>query len=337
MSIGNPQFTAKQFQYVLGNPKEIPVYSGPSSVKPGKRGRDIEYVFQSEEKRTYLDWPKEYIRKYSPLKSPRDNHILTDNEIELLLNSMKYGWNAENFESTQEMLDFLKFREAVPEKVYGIYEQDITVCRFFTGKHGEKNENMLADIRRLNEEQQMGNVRVPNTDIEIINYSPCPKCDTIHTFSDVFNYYQHPVLDKKFKNLNEQRLLDTRVKCKECGSYFLPALIVSDGAPKNEYQMVCRSQTIGEIIVFMQTEFKLKVLTMKRENIMKHPEDEKKAAWRNDIDSSKLKLRPALYANLLQYTPAPLMLDFISRKNLEVEEPLYGAWLKKENVNYYEM
>lgn len=334
MSIGVPKVT-KQFQYLLVNPNEIPVYSGPSSVKPGHRGRNVSADWIDDDKKAWLNWPKEYLRKFSPLKSPRDGHILTDSEIELLLSSLREGWNTDRFENTEEVFEFLKYRETVPEKVYGIFEQDITVCRFFTGTHGDKQENILADIRRLNEEQNMGNVKIPNTDIEIINYSPCPKCNTIHTFSDVFSYYMNPAPDPKFKSRNDQRALDTRVKCKDCGSYFLPALIITDGAPKNEFQMICRSQTLLETTVFMQREFKLKVLTMRKENIISHPNDPTKAGWRNDVDAAKLKLRPALLTNMLQYTPAPLMLDFISRKNLELNEPVYGSWLNKNNVKYY--
>jgi hypothetical protein len=339
MSIGNPQQYTKSREKLrlLVDPREIPVYTGPSSVRPGSKGRDIDYEFQNEEKHAWLQWPKEYLRKYSPLKSPRDNHILTDDEIDRLLNSLREGWNASNFENVEEMVEFLKFREAVPEKVYGLYEQDITICRFFNNKKGDKNENMLADIRRLNEDQKMGNVKIPNTDIEIINYSPCPKCDTPHSFSDVFNYYMHPIPDPQFKDEKEQRALDTRVKCKDCGSYFLPALIITDGNPKNEFQMICRSQTLLEITMFMREEFNIKVLTMKEENIISHPILPNKAAWRNDIDGAKLKIRPALYANLLQYTPAPLMLDFISRRNLTIPEPVYGAWCKKESIRYYSM
>jgi hypothetical protein len=218
-----------------------------------------------------------------------------------------------------------------------MFEQDITVCRFFSGKMGEKQENILQDIRQLNEQQQMGNIKIPNTSIEIINYSPCPKCETIHSFSDIFHYYQNPAPDPKFASLKQQRSLDTRVKCKDCGNYFLPAIVITDGAPKNEYQMICRNQTLLEVTVFMQKEFNLRVLTMRKENVLINPDNPSKAAWRNDIDAAKLKLRPGLFTNMLQYTPAPLMLDFISRKNLEKEEPVYGAWLKRENVQYYDI
>jgi hypothetical protein len=337
MSIGTVQRTPKEYQYLLVNPNEIPVYTGPSSVHPGSKRRPVNRDWDDMDKKALLDWPKQYLRRYSPLRSPRDNHVLTDNEIERLLNALRNGWEANNFESTEEMLEFLKFREAVPEKVYGMFEQDITICRFFSGKIGEKQENILADIRAINEKEGMGNIKVPDTSLEIINYSPCPKCETVHSFSDIFHYYMHPTPDETFKNENEQRSLDTRVQCKECGSYFLPALIITDGNPRNEYQMICRSQTLREVTVFMQQEFKLRVLTLDKNNILPHPTNAKKAGWRNDIDSSKLKLRPALFANVLQYTPAPLMLDFLSRKNLVEKEPIFGAWCNKDAVTYYDL
>jgi hypothetical protein len=321
---------------LLVRPSEVPVFSGPDSVRRGSKGRAIHYEFNDEDRRAFVEWPKQYMRKYSPLKSPVDGHLLTDDEIDTLLEALRHGWDANHFESTEEMVAFLKYRDQVPEKVYGMYESDISVCRFFTGTHGEKQENMLADIRRMNEEQGMGNIRIPETSIEIINYSPCPKCNTPHSFSDVFNYYLHPVPDPFYKTKQEQYALDTRVKCKECGEYFLPALIISDGTPKNETQMICRGQTMREVTVMMQVKFKLKVLTMKKENILEDLKM-KKRAWRNDIDSNLLKQSPGLYANFLQYTPAPLMLDFISRKNLELAEPVYGAWLNKENVQYLDL
>jgi hypothetical protein len=147
-------------------------------------------------------------------------------------------------------------------------------------------------------------------------------------------YYQHPTPDPSFSSLREQMRLDTRVQCKECGEYFLPAIIITDGSPKNEFQMICRSQTLREVSVMMSSKYHLRVLMMKEENIMINGDQ---AAWRNDVDANLLKERPSLFTNFLQYTPAPLMLDFISKKNLEEREPVYGAWMPKEHVSYQEM
>jgi len=321
------------------NIQDIPVYSGPDSVKPGSKGRKVDLTNWSPEfdhKEFFMEWPAQYRRKYAPLKSHRDGHLLSDDEIDLLLRSINKGFNANDFSDVNQFLDYLTYRQQLPEKTYGMYESDISVCRFFTSERGEKQENILADIRKLNEEQNMGNIKIPGTDVEIINYSPCPKCGHIHSFADVFNYYQHPTPDPVFKNAQEQYAMDTRVQCKECNDYFLPALIVSDGSPKVEHQMICRMQTVREVGVFMKSQYKLDVLVYKKENILVQPETQKRA-WRNDVDAKLLKSRQGLFTNFLQYTPAPLMLNFLGRKNLELQEPLYGVWKKPEEVQYIDM
>jgi len=318
--------------------REIPVFNGPESVRPGKFGRTIEYEWEEENRRAYVPFPLAYRRKYRPLLSPSNHdHILTDDEIDRLLSAINHGYDANKFESTDEFLSFLTLREKVvlEEKTYGMYESDVSVVRFFEDSNrGDKKENILADIKRLNQEQGMGNVKIPGTSIEIINYSPCPKCGHVHSFSDVFNYYQNPTPDPTYKSRRLQYQLDTRVMCVECKVFFLPALIISDGTPRNEHQMICRSQTIREVCVFMRETTRIDVLWMKNENILDDVRDDGTAvrAWRNDVDAKVLKKRPGLFSNMLQYTPANLMLDFISRKNLEKEEPLFGAWVPKQHI-----
>jgi len=317
---------------------EIPVYDGPDSLQRAALGRTIEYEWEGEEKMSYVNWPKEYQRYWKPMLDPDTGKVLSDAEIQLLLDSVKGGFKADRFENTDHFLKFLKYRNQVEERVYGMMDSDISVCRFFTSANAgnSKAENILSDIRAINEKENMGNVKIPDTNIEIINYSPCPKCNAIHSFSDVFNYYMNPTPDPRFKSRAEQYATDTRVQCKECKAYFLPALIVTDGSPKNECQMICRSQTIREVAVFMQTDFKLKTLYLKKENVLECPADKSKRAWRNDVDAKLLKKKPGLFTNFLQYTPANNILNFITRRNLQLEEPLYGAWLPETAVRYYE-
>ena len=322
-------------------PREIPTYTGPDSVKRAAQGRTVDLSgwdesFEGVE--TYLEWPAHMRRRFRPLKHPRDGHILTDDEIDVLLRGISMGFQASRFGSTEEFLDFIMMREQVREKVYGMYESDISVCRFFSDGAGEKQENILSDIKRMNEEQGMGNIRIPGTDVEIINYSPCPKCGHVHSYSDVFSYYMNPVPDPKFKNRKEQHATDTRVKCVECGDFFLPALIIADGSPRVEHQMICRMQTVREVGVYMRASFQLDVLMYRKDNIMEKLENGKSwRSWRNDVNIANLKQRPGLLTNFLQYTPAPLMLDFISGRNLEIPQPLYGAWKNPAEVNYYDL
>jgi uncharacterized OB-fold protein len=311
--------------------KEIPIFTGPESVKPAARGRVFDYEFEGQDKSAYIDWPQQYRRKFRPLLSPTDQHVLSDAEISQLLNSMRSGFHESEYETTDKFLEFLTLRNQVPERVYGMYENDVAVVRFFEDGNSSKKENILADIRRMNQEQGMGNVKIPNTNIEIINYSPCPKCGHVYSFADVFNYYMHPVRDMRFQTIEEQMVMDTRVVCEECGTAFLPALIISDGTPRCEYQHICRAQTIRNVAVEMKRTYQLDVMYMKNSNIITQIDTGYKA-WRNDVPASKLKTFPGLFSNLLQYTPAPLMLDFISGKNLEKEEPIYGIWQKPELI-----
>jgi hypothetical protein len=316
----------------------IPVYTGPESVKCGSTGRTIVWEDNREKKMAFVPWAPQYLRRWKPLRDPQDNHILSDEEIDRLISYVRRGFNASAFNDTEEFIKYLTYRQQIPEKVYGMYESDISVCRFFNDGHGEKQENILADIRKLNEEQGMGNIKIPDTNIEIINYSPCPKCGHIHSYSDIFSYYQNPTPDPKYKNRTKQLLNDTRVKCKECNKYFLPALIVSDGSPQVEHQLICRMQTCNEVAIFMKREFQQEVLMWNKNNILSKKEKYTEyRAWRNDVDSAKLKQRQGLFTNFLQYTPAPLMLDFISRRNLEIEEPLYGVWKNSKEIQFIEM
>jgi hypothetical protein len=251
---------------------------------------------------------------------------------------INHGYKESAFIGTDQFLKYLKYRQQIPESTYGSWQSDVSVVRFFENKtsvnipnsHGDKKESILADIRSMNEEQGMGNVKIPGTSVEIINYSPCPACGHIHSFSDVFNYYQKPVPDPFYKSRQEQYIHDTRVMCIECKAYFLPALIVVDGDPKNECQMICRRQTMAEVVTFM-AEFQLKVLYMREENIITHPDNGRKA-WRNDVDAKLLKKRQGLFTNFLSYTPAPQILSFITRKNLAMDDPLYGAWLEPNRI-----
>jgi len=92
--------------------------------------------------------------------------VLTQEEIDLLLTPVNgNGTNINNF-TIEEFEDFLLNRKLPPENTYGIFDQDITVCNYFS----DKNENLLEDIKRKNIEQGYGNINIPDTDITLINY-----------------------------------------------------------------------------------------------------------------------------------------------------------------------
>jgi len=252
--------------------------------------------------------------------------VLSDEEMEMLLSAINGGdAESESFKNIEEFQTFLTKRFQ-PEEPYGIFSHDITMCRFLGSKKGE---NILADIERKNKEQGMGNYQIPNTNIKLINYSICPKCEHVFSFKDLTDYYSNPQPDKIFKNRAEQHREDTRVLCKECNTYFLPALVIADGTPKNEVQFLCRVQTTNAIEKFYREWINGKrVLSAKKENILEKKKAKGKTvrAVRNDVLLRELTPKPTLISNLLQYTPANLVINLIDGSNVTKGDVLFGTW-----------
>jgi len=247
--------------------------------------------------------------------------VLTQEEINQLLTAI--NCDHPTFENMEEFTAFLTERRH-PEKIYGYFYSEITMCRFFESKD---NENILADIERINKEQNMGNFQIPNTRIKLINYSICPKCGHVFSFKELIDYYANPKPDSTFKDRTEQYREDTRVFCHECETYFLPALVIVDGTPKNEVQFLCRVQTTNAIESFYRNMGK-NVLSAKKENIMERKEAGGKIvkAIRNDVSLKEMSPKQTLISNLLQYTPANLVLNLIDGSNFKKGDVLFGAW-----------
>jgi hypothetical protein len=244
---------------------------------------------------------------------------LSQDEIDALLGGdvLQHG----TFKDIEEFTVYLTER-GQKEELYGPFP-NITMCRFFDSKD---NENILADIERKNKEQGMGNFKIPNTNIKLINYSICPKCNRIFSFKELKDYYTNPRPDSTFNNRAAQYREDTRVLCHECGTYFFPTLVIADGTPKNEVQFLCRVQTANAIETFYRNMGK-KVLSAKKENILRKDEGGKIfKAIRNDVLLKQLSPKPTLISNLLQYTPANLALNLIDGNNYQKGDVLFGAW-----------
>jgi hypothetical protein len=258
---------------------------------------------------------------------PDDFHLPDDlDQAFAILHPPSTSLPDNTFKNIEEFKTFLTERRQ-PEEPYGLFAKDITMCSFFDSKN---NENILADIMHKNETHGMGNFQIPKTNIKLINYSICPKCKYVFSFKDLVDYYANPKRDMAFTNRAEQYREDTRVLCNECNTYFLPALIIVDGSPKNEVQFLCRVQTINAIERFYR-EWKGKsalVLSAKKENILERGEvDGKKVrAVLNDILLKELSPKPTLISNLLQYTPANLALNLINGVNIEKGDILFGTW-----------
>jgi hypothetical protein len=252
------------------------------------------------------------------------------------------------FDNVGEFEKYLLDRRQ-PEKAYGIFDKDITMCRFFESKNGD---TVLEDIRQKNEAENMGNIRIPNTNIQLINYSICPKCGHVFSFKDISDYYLNPRPDPAFKNKTQQYREDTRVFCNECETYFLPALVIVDGTPKNEVQSLCRIQTMNAIESFYSGKG-IKVLSKRPENIIKKDEagttktvqnaghsfiarifngdlPDKKTRKRivsgikNDVLLKEMTEKPTLISNLIQYTPSNIVMNLIEGDNVKNGDLLFG-------------
>jgi len=246
--------------------------------------------------------------------------ILSQEEIEQLLNAINAGGKTgRGFDSIEAFENYLTKREYCFEKPYGIYDEDVSICRFFNTKN---NDNLLADIKKKNEEQGLGNIKIPNTDILLINYSFCPKCKTIYSFGELTNYYKNPKPDIRYKNSAHQYRNDTRVFCHNCDTYFFPSLIISDGTPIKEVQFLCRVQTIDAVEKHMQSK-NTEVLTRDKSNIVKK---DNLRAIRNDVSIIDLEEKPTLITNIVQYTPFHLIMNFIEGTNVEKGDLLFDEW-----------
>ncbi|AEF86298.1 hypothetical protein TREPR_1881 [Treponema primitia ZAS-2] len=265
------------------------------------------------------------LRRVSPTAG---SGTLNQDEIAQLLTAINPEPMFSNIENMEDLSQYLTNRKP-PEDAYGLYTHDVTTLKFFDNKNSEK---ILADIEQKNEEQGMGNRKIPGTKIKLINYSYCPKCNTIYSMSDLMTYYANPKEDPQFKNIKEQCRQDTRVCCHECSTYFLPTLIISDGTPKNEIQHLCRVQTIHGIEVFYKTVFKKPVLSKSRRNIVQYKNT--RNIW-SDILLKELTPKPTLIGNLIQYSPANCIINLVEGTNIKNGDFLYGGWGGLDYKDYW--
>jgi hypothetical protein len=233
----------------------------------------------------------------------------------------------DNWKDLKEFETFLTKRNPVPEQPYGIFDKDITVCKFFEDKKGE---TILSEILQKNTETGMGNVVIPNTKIKLVNYSYCPKCNKIFTQKMLINYYKSPTI-RPGTSLRHALRKETRVICDDCETAFLPTLIIVDGTPKNDVQYLCRNQVIDAIEIYMEKNYGEKVLTKNPKNIRVNKED-KLVACANDLQIAKLEKSPTLISNFIQYSPVPLILSFIEGKNIEFDDIVFNTWQKPKTV-----
>jgi len=245
--------------------------------------------------------------------------VLSQDEIDQLLTAINAGDSIKNaFENIEEFEGYLTKRKFSQEKPYGIFDKDISICRFTI----DKNENLLEDIKKKNEEQGYGNIKIPNTNITLINYSFCQNCQAVFSFKDIVDYYKNPKPDQRYKSRSIQYREDTRVCCNNCCTYFIPSLIISDGTPKNEVQFLCRAQTIDAVEKYLFQK-SINVLTKRKKNIV---EKDGLKAIKNDVFIKDLEEKPTLITNMVQYTPYNYIINFIDGTNVEKGDLLFDEW-----------
>ncbi|MCL2193678.1 MAG: hypothetical protein FWB78_09815 [Treponema sp.] len=273
---------------------------------------------------------------------PMLTEVLSQDEIDQLLTAI----NARDEEPEEtggarkrRLEKYLSIRFEKSEELYGRFGERVFMRRFFDEKGSDE---VLADIEQKNREQGMGNYKIPNTNISLINYSLCPKCNTVFSFKDLKEYYAKPKPDPVFKNNNEQFRNDTRVYCYGCQTYFLPSLVIVDGTPKNEVQYLCRMQTVEAIEKFYAKKGR-KVLTTTQRNVVRFEKGSRflgkllhtngvitttatsnRAAILNDVLLDEMQERPSLISNLIQYTPADLAINMLEGTNVEKGDYLFG-------------
>ena len=250
--------------------------------------------------------------------------VLTQDEINELLtivNSDVQGEEAYRpaFDRVEAFLEYLTKRKFDPEEPYGIFDQDISVCQFFDYS---RDENLLEDIMRKNKEQGHGNVKIPNTDITLINYSFCENCKTIFSFKELTDYYKNPKPDPRYTSRAHQFRQDTRVCCHNCGTYFLPSLVIADKTPKNEVQFLCRTQTIDAVEKYFAQK-NIRVLTKSKKNLV---QQNGLKGIKNDVYLKHLDEKPTLITNIVQYTPFNLILNLIDGTNVEKGDLIFDDW-----------
>ena len=260
------------------------------------------------------------VDRYNPLlkKGKYMTNILSVEEIGKLLMDINVEDSKAAFESIEGFENYLSKRKYAPEKPYGIFDRDISICRFFS----DKNESILEDIKIKNKNQGYGNINIPNTNITLINYSYCYKCKTIYSFKEINDYYKNPKPDQIFKSRANQFRKDTRVFCNNCNTYFIPSLIISDGTPKNEVQFLCRVQTIDAVEKFF-LEKDILVLSRNKKNII---ENRSIKAIKNDVFIKDLEEKPTLITNIIQYTPYNFIMNLIDGTNVEKGDLLFNEW-----------
>ena len=253
----------------------------------------------------------------------------------------------------QEDFEWYLTEASLPaEPVYGFSNADTPARRFFETHDGGR---ILRDITAKNKADGLGIGRMPNSAIQFINFSVCPKCDRAFSFKELAYYYGHPRQDPSCKTPVDQIREDTRMYCSACKLYFIPSLLVVGRKVEREVQGMSRLQTL----YFIEQHFAqqgARVLSSNEANFVRKDKFHTKIMPKetasvqvflsgiadctetpavskalvkgilNDVFLKELEEKPGLICNLLYYTPPALIPNLIEGTNVAFNDAVFGIW-----------
>jgi hypothetical protein len=86
-------------------------------------------------------------------------------------------------------------------------------------------------------------------------------------------------------------------------------------------------QVIDAIEIYMEEEYRESVLTKNKKNVRSR--NDGLIACANDLMISKMEKKPTLITNFIQYSPPPLILNFIEETNIENGDVVFDTWTKR--------
>jgi flagellar motor switch protein FliM len=86
------------------------------------------------------------------------SEILSQDEIDRLLTPINEDFRSANpLKTIEDFEEYLTKRKYTSEEPYGIFDEDVSICRYFNSNN---NENLLEDIKK----------KMKNKDMEILKY-----------------------------------------------------------------------------------------------------------------------------------------------------------------------
>ncbi len=230
-----------------------------------------------------------------------DNNILTQDDIDALLQG-DFSLDRILISSIEELHEYLANDDENVLKYRGLFTKEAKVVSFFGDT---KSGEILNEIKAKNAAE--GLKPMSFGEINLINFSYCPNCNLAYSWNELNEYYSKPFIPEGKTTIEIMRK-DTRVKCRQCGDFYLPALLIETESPCAEVQYLCRIQLVDAIEDYMERP----VLSKKKSNLIFKPNSRKLEGIKQDITINDLADDKTLVTNLIQYTPYPQTLRMVN-------------------------